>query len=146
MATLGVDSVFAYGVVSNINAAALVTFSWFTFSKAAGVSPLAPGQWPKFFATYTGIYLTVGNLLRPLRFAAAASLTPVYGGLVSWLQARLPLKDKPKLNRTLAILVLSLLVNTTGTCALIAAGAWLAGLVTGVPALPVGWRWPGARV
>ena len=42
LASLGVDAVLTYGVVSNVNAACLVSFAWFSFSKAAGLEPTAP--------------------------------------------------------------------------------------------------------
>ena len=41
---------------------------------------------------YPGLlYATLGTVLRPVRFGWAVSLTPVYGAVVRWLQARLPL-------------------------------------------------------
>ena len=49
--TLGVDAFFTYGVVSNINAGFTVALAWGTFSKASGLSPLAPGQWKAFLVT-----------------------------------------------------------------------------------------------
>lgn len=144
LAKLGVDAVLTYGVVSNVNAALLVSFSWLSFSRLNGLSPLVPGQWPKFFATYLTIYATVGTVLRPLRLAAAVSLTPIYGRAVRWVQTRVKLfqATRPALNRTIAVVLLTLLGNICGTCALIACGCWLAGVVTGVPAVPAGWRPP----
>ena len=41
----GVDAVFTYGVVSNINVGFSVALAWGTFSKSSGLSPLVPGQW-----------------------------------------------------------------------------------------------------
>jgi len=62
--------------------------------------------------------------------------------VIKRLQASLPFGEtRPKLNRTLAILLFSVFGNTFCTLALIAAGVWVAGLLAGVPALP-----PGARV
>ena len=143
LAKLGVDAFLTYGVCSNVNAALLVSFAWGTFSKASGFSPLAAGQWPRFLATYVALYATVGTVLRPLRLAAAMSLTPYYGKVVQFMQARLPFRaTRPRLNRTLAVVILSLFVNTTCTCLLIAFGVWFAGFVSGVPAFPPGWVWP----
>jgi len=135
-----------YGVVSNVNAALLVSFVWGSFSKAYGISPLSPGAWQKFLPFYFGIYATLGTVLRPLRLAAAVSLTPVYAGVIRWVQDRLPLyrTSNPKLNRTIAVVLVSLIGNTLGTCAITAGGVQLAGFLTGVPAFPPGWRWPGA--
>ncbi len=139
--TLGVDAFFTYGVVSNMNAGLTVALAWGTFSKASGLSPLAPGQLKGFFATYTALYLSLGSILRPFRMAAAVTLTPVYGNAVSSIRDRLPYRDsRPKLNRTLALVLISLLLNVVGTLTLMGGGAYLAGLVTGVPAFPPGTR------
>ena len=87
------------------------------------------------------LYLSLGTLLRPFRMALAVTLTPVYGRFVARIRSRLPFSEsRPKLNRTLAVVVVSLLVNVAGTFGLIAFGAWLAGLATGVPAFPPGWK------
>ena len=142
LAALGVDAFLTYGVVSNINAGLLISFAWLTFSKASGFSPLAPGQWPRFGTTYFALYATLGTVLRPLRLAAAISLTPTYGRAISWVQARMPFGCRPKLNRTIAVVILTIFGNMGGTCLLIVCGVWLAGLFTGVPALPVGWVSP----
>ena len=140
---LGVDAFFTYGVVSNINAGITVALAWGTFSRTTGLSPLAPGMWPKFGATYFAIYLSLGSLLRPVRLAASVGLTPVYSKTVARIQDALPFRTtRPKLNRTLALLVMSLGFNTVGTCSLIALGVYVAGVVTGVPAVPPGWRPP----
>ena len=133
----------ADGVVSNINAAFTVALAWGTFSKASGLSPLAPGQWSKFLATYVGIYATLGSLLRPFRFALAVGATPLYTKVITGVRDALPFrKTRPALNRTLALVLVSLFLNAAGTCGIIALGCWGAGVVTGVPAFPPGWRRP----
>jgi len=133
-------------VVSNLNAGITIALAWGAFSQGSGMSPLAPGQWKGFLTTYTAIYLSLGTILRPVRMALAVSLTPLYGRGVAALRASLPFREtRPKLNRTIALVLISLVFNTMGTCAVIALGAWLAGLVTGVPAFPPGYTftWPG---
>ena len=45
---------------------------------------------------------------------------------------------------SVALLLISLLGNGVGTCALIGGGVWVAGLVTGVPAFPPGFVLPWA--
>ena len=133
----------ADGVVSNINAAFTVALAWGTFSKASGLSPLAPGQWSKFLATYVGIYATLGSLLRPFRFALAVGATPLYTKVITGVRDALPFrKTRPALNRTLALVLVSLFLNAAGTCGIIAVGCWGAGVVTGVPAFPPGWKRP----
>lgn len=136
---LGVDAFFTYGLVSNLNAGLTISVAWFTFCKSAGLSPLAPGQWPKFLALYAGIYLSFGTLTRPFRMAFSVSLTPLFGRAIRRLQSSLPFAvTNPQLNRTLALVTMSVLGNTVCTCLLIAAGVLLAGFVTGVPVLPPG--------
>ena len=92
---------------------------------------------PEFVVTYTGIYATLGSILRPFRFALAVSCTPLYSSFISKTRDNLPFRTtRPRLNRTLALISISLLLNVAGTCGVIALGVWIAGLVTGVPAFP----------
>jgi len=145
LAKSGVDAFFTYGVVSNLNAALTLSLAWGAFSRASGLSPLVPGQWKSFLAVYVGIYATVGTIMRPFRFALAMGLTPVYSKMILLVRGKLPFyTSNPKLNRSLALLLISLLGNGVGTCALIGGGVWVAGLVTGVPAFPPGFVLPWA--
>lgn len=138
---LGVDAFFTYGCVSNLNAAVTVAIAWGAFSRASGLSPLAPNQWKPYLATYGAIYLTLGSLLRPFRIATAIGLTPGYSMIVKNLREKLPFTtSRPRLNRFLAVFIISILVNTAGTCLLCAGGACFAGFVTGVPAVPPGYK------
>jgi hypothetical protein len=137
---LGIDCFFTYGVVSNINVGFLVSIAWITFSKASGLSPLAPGQWKGFVGTYGALYLSLGSILRPVRFAVAVGATPLYSAFVGRIRGGLPFREsRPKLNRFLAIFLASLLLNFAGTMGLIFLGVSFAGLVTGVPPFPPGW-------
>lgn len=141
--TLGVDAFFTYGVVSNINAGFTVALAWSTFSKASGFSPLAAGQWKPFLATYFAIYATLGSILRPFRFALAVTATPLYTRFVKGIRDRLPFREtKPRLNRTLALVFVSMLLNVVGTSAIIFFGISIAGLISGVPPFPPGWSAP----
>jgi len=134
---LGVDAFFTYGIVSNVNAGLTVALAWGTFSKASGLSPLAPGQWKSFMITYAGIYATLGTVLRPFRFALAVSCTPLYSRVIASLRERLPYRTtRPALNRTLALVVVSLFFNVVGTFAIIGLGIWVSSLFTGVPPIP----------
>jgi len=143
---LGVDAVFMYGVLSNFNVAMLATLSWFVASQATGLSPLAPGQWKYFVGTYVGFYGSLGFIIRPFRVALTFSTTPLYSLFVERVRRFLPLRSKfPKLNRTLAIVFVSILLNVAGTFGLIALGASFAGLLAGVPAVPPGWSYSDWR-
>lgn len=146
LAKSGVDAFFTYGVVSNLNAAITLSLAWATFSRASGLSPLAAGQWKKFLAVYVGVYATFGTVTRPFRFAAAISLTPIYSRLIMRVRGKLPFRDSnPKLNRTLALVIISLFGNVTGTCLIFGLGIVIAGFVTGVPPFPPGWSFAAAK-
>lgn len=137
--TLGIDAFFTYGVVSNLNVALLTAIAWTTFSTTTGLSPLAPGQWKGFVATYGALYISLGSIMRPFRMAFAVTATPVYTAFVTRIRSGLPFAESnPKLNRTLALIVVSLVFNMAGTFLLIAGGAWVAGQISGVPPLPPG--------
>ena len=139
----GVDAVFTYGVVSNINVGFTVALAWGTFSKSSGLSPLVPGQWKPFLATYLAIYATLGTLLRPVRLAIAVGATPIYSNFVLRVRDLLPFrKSRPALNRSLALFMVSGVLNVCGTSGIIFFGAWIAGVVSGVPAFPPGWKSP----
>ena len=65
---LGVDAIFTYGVLSNVNVAMLMTLSWFVASRATGLSPLAPAQWKYLISTYVGFYAYASVWVKPMRF------------------------------------------------------------------------------
>jgi len=147
LSKLGIDAFFCYGLVSNLNAGLTISVAWLTFCQSTGLSPLAPGQWPKFLAIYATIYATFGTVTRPFRMAGSVAVTPLFSRGIKRLQARLPFGEtRPKLNRTLAIVIVSIIGNIVCTFLLIGAGIWLAGLVSGVPAFPPGARLPFSRV
>ena len=73
-------------------------------------------------------------------------MTPAYTRFVGRVRDRLPFRTKrPALNRTLAIVLVSLLLNAAGTCGIIFLGISFAGLVTGVQPFPPGWSLRGGR-
>ena len=139
--TLGVDFVFTYGVVSNFNVAFTAALAWASFSRATGLSPLAPGQFKGFVAAYGAIYISLGTILRPVRMALAVSVTPLYSKAIAAVRSSLPFREsRPQLNRTLALVMLSLLLNVFATGVLTFLGASIASLVTGVPMFPPGFQ------
>merc|ERR1711972_1100279 len=94
------------GFMSNLNVGLTVALAWHAFTAASGLSPLAPGQWSKFGATYAGIYLSLGTILRPFRIALSVGLTPWYSGMFKKLQRRMPFYTKrPRLARTSAMII-----------------------------------------
>lgn len=109
LASAGASLTLSYGFVSNVNAFTLLMVAWFSFFKTTGLSPLAPGQWPKYLAVYAALYATIGNLLRPLRIAAAAAIAPVFEKLVSFFQRKFGLTRPWAFGATVFI------VNVCGT-------------------------------
>lgn len=82
---LGVGAVLSYGFVSNVTYGGGMAVSWIAFLKQKGLSPLMPGQWKAFLAFYAGFW-TLQNFVRPLRFALAVSLAPVFDGIINSIQ------------------------------------------------------------
>lgn len=146
LGALGANAFFTYGVVSNLNAGATISLAWYTFCSTRGLSPLAPGQWSKFLIVYTGIYATLGTILRPFRMALAVTCTPIFDRTIVGLQKRLPYRtSRPRLNRTLALVLFTLVGNVLMTSGVIGAGCWLGSALSGVPAFPPGWVNPLRR-
>ena len=77
--------------------------------------------------------------------AIAVGATPLYTKAITKVRSKLPFKRHgQKLNRTLALILLSLLTNVIGTTLVIGFGAWLSGVITGVPAFPPAARYPSS--
>lgn len=109
LASAGASTVLSYGFVSNVNAFTLLMIAWYSFVTSTGLSPMAPGQWPKYLVLYGTLYATVGNLLRPARIALAATLAPVFERVVTWFQKRF------NLGRPWAFAATVFAVNVCGT-------------------------------
>ena len=127
---LGLGALLSYGFVSNINAITIVIISWVTTGRTTGLSPLATGNWKVFVATYTALYLSFGNLLRPLRISISIAISPFFKALVD------KIKHTFKVAQPVAIGITVFLVNVCGTLSYLIGGVWLASLICRVPLLP----------
>mmetsp|Transcript_10688 Transcript_10688/g.34193 ORF Transcript_10688/g.34193 Transcript_10688/m.34193 type:complete len:232 (-) Transcript_10688:277-972(-) len=117
LASMGMTSFFAYGIVSNFNSVLLIAFTWASFRRAnPTLSPLSdtalllnPGTWfplkKAFMALYVGIYATVGSVMRPFRFGLAIAITPKLDSIYKGLQSRL------RVSKAVAIFLVTLVVN-----------------------------------
>ena len=148
-AALGIDFTFAYGLVSNVNMGLTVAAAWFVFCRTTALSPLSPGQWNKYLATYGTIYATFGFALRPARIALGVGCTPYFAKMIQALQRRLPFySSRPRLNRGIALWSFAIIGNTAFTAAVIVLAVRLASILTRVPIFPPDWvlfgRGPGA--
>jgi hypothetical protein len=84
---LGLGAVCSYGFVSNVTYGGGMAVAWIYFVKHKGLSPLMPGQWKAFLAYYAGFW-TIQNFVRPLRFALAVAMAPVFDGFMNFVQNR----------------------------------------------------------
>lgn len=126
LAKMGLSALLSYGFVSNMSYCVSVGLAWFGFSKKTGLSPLAPGQWPKFLAVYAGFYV-INNIVRPIRLAISIGVTPYFDKAVATIQR------KTGFNKTLSIGIVVFLANICGTTSLMAFSVWIASLAAGVP-------------
>ena len=137
LSKLGVDFLFTYGVVSNLNVALTASLAFAAFATKNGRSPLAAGAKAGFLVEYAIIYATLGTLLRPVRMALAVSATPLYSRAVGKLRSSLPFyESRPKLNRTIALFLMSVLLNVFASGLLAAFGCYIASIITGVSFFP----------
>ena len=98
---------------------------------------LAAGAKAGFLVEYAIIYATLGTLLRPVRMALAVSATPLYSRAVGKLRSSLPFyESRPKLNRTIALFLMSVLLNVFASGLLAAFGCYIASIITGVSFFP----------
>jgi len=130
LASLGASVLLSYGFVSNVNACTLVTIAWVICGTTTGLSPLAAGNWKAFLGIYGGLYLSFGNLLRPIRASIAIAISPLFEKFVNFLQKRL------KVGRRAAFGVTVLLVNVIGSITYFALAIMGACLVFRAPLLP----------
>eukprot|EP00587_Corethron_hystrix_P007946 CAMPEP_0113314864 /NCGR_PEP_ID=MMETSP0010_2-20120614/10752_1 /TAXON_ID=216773 ORGANISM="Corethron hystrix, Strain 308" /NCGR_SAMPLE_ID=MMETSP0010_2 /ASSEMBLY_ACC=CAM_ASM_000155 /LENGTH=322 /DNA_ID=CAMNT_0000171231 /DNA_START=156 /DNA_END=1127 /DNA_ORIENTATION=- /assembly_acc=CAM_ASM_000155 len=123
---MGLNVFLSYGWVSNMGYSISVSLAWFIFSKRTGLSPLAPGQWPKFLAVYAGFF-ALNNVIRPLRFAISVGVSKYFDTAIIKIQ------EKTKWSKPVAIGLLVFLVNVCGTFAAMFTGIFLASVFSGVP-------------
>lgn len=127
---LGLGALLSYGFISNVNAITIVIISWVTTGRTTGLSPLAAGNWKVFIGTYTALYLSFGNMLRPLRISVSVAISPFFKKLVDKIKATF------KVSQAVAVGITVFLVNVCGTLSYLFGGVWLASLVFRVPLLP----------
>ncbi|KAL3936237.1 MAG: hypothetical protein SGARI_002643 [Bacillariaceae sp.] len=107
----GLSVVLSYGFVSNMSYCVSVTAAWYIFCKRTMLSPLAPGQWPKFLAVYSGFWV-FNNIVRPIRFAMSVAISTQFDKVVQFIQ------DKFRVNKSAAIGLTVFLANIVGTTTL----------------------------
>mmetsp|Transcript_44892 Transcript_44892/g.103853 ORF Transcript_44892/g.103853 Transcript_44892/m.103853 type:complete len:266 (-) Transcript_44892:164-961(-) len=123
---MGVMVMLSYGFISNVNAMALILIATFRAISVTGCSPFtSPASFRQFGITYAGLYL-VSNIVRPARIAMAVALQPMFEGFVTRVEKTLSCK------RGRAIVVVVIIANVFGTCALLAGGLFGISVVTGV--------------
>lgn len=126
MAKLGLSMVLSYGFVSNVSGCICMSVCWFVYSSKFGVSPLAPGQWPKFLAFYAGFFAFL-NVIRPARFALSVALNTYFDRMIAFVQ------KKFDCSRGRATFLVGFFFNFCGSCAIFGAGVSIASALSGVP-------------
>lgn len=129
LAKMGLSTLLSYGFVSNMFMGACVSFSWYTFSRKTGLSPLAPNQWKGFLGTYAAFYV-VNNFLRPLRVAASIAISKYFDDAITLIQ------NKMNCPRAAAIGLVVFLANVVGTLTVMGGGIFIASTLAGVPLFP----------
>ena len=125
----GLSVVLSYGFVSNMSYCVSVSVAWYIFCKRTLLSPLAPGQWPKFLAVYSGFWV-FNNIVRPVRFALSVAISTQFDKVVQFIQ------DKARVNKSVAIGLTVFFANVVGTTVLMCLGISLAASLAGVPIRP----------
>lgn len=129
MAEYGLGAFAAYGILSNLNAGVLLTIAWLAVVKqTGGMTPLDPGQWPRFLAVYAGLYITT-NLLRPVRLTLALTAAPLINRALDGLQRGL------RISKGAAFVLLLLCIAVTSLAGITTAIAVCGGFPNGLPRL-----------
>lgn len=123
---MGMSVLLSYGFVSNMSYCVSVSLAWYGFTKKTGLSPLAPGQWPKFLAVYAGFYI-FNNIIRPLRITLSVYVASYFDNIVKSVQKRL------NCSKGVAVGAVVFLFNVCGTLTLMSAGITFASILSGVP-------------
>lgn len=126
LAKAGLSVMLSYGWVSTSSAAILWSAAWYIHCKRTQLSPLAQGQWKPFLAVYAGFWV-FNNIIRPLRFALALSLSRFFDGVILAIQNRF------NVSKQRAIGLAIFLFNVVGTTCFFALGILTASVASGVP-------------
>lgn len=126
----GLSVVLSYGFVSNMSYCVSVSVAWYIFCKRTMLSPLSPGQWPKFLAVYSGFWV-FNNIVRPIRFGLSVAISTQFDKVVQFIQ------DKFRVNKSVAIGLTVFFANVVGTTTLMCLGISVAASLAGVPIRPV---------
>jgi hypothetical protein len=125
----GLSVVLSYGFVSNMSYCVSVSAAWYIFCKRTMLSPLAPGQWPKFLAVYSGFWV-FNNIVRPIRFGLSMAISTQFDKIVQSIQNRF------RVNKSVAIGLTVFFANIVGTITLMCLGISIAASLAGVPIRP----------
>ena len=97
-----------------------------TCIQKTGLSPLAPGQWKPFLGVYAGFYV-FNNIVRPIRLAIAAAISPKFEQVVKSIQ------DRFGVAKSVAVTMTVVIANVFGTLLAMSGGIALASIFSGVP-------------
>eukprot|EP00877_Chromochloris_zofingiensis_P006762 jgi/Chrzof1/2339/Cz11g11160.t1 len=130
LAEYGLGAFAAYGIISNLNAAVLMTIAWMTIVKQTGMTPLAAGQWPKFLGIYAGLWVGA-SFMRPIRLSLALAAAPVFNKFMDATQTRLGV------NKAVAFSILLAMIAVSSVCLIL-------GIIVVCGGFPSGLPWQGS--
>eukprot|EP00878_Enallax_costatus_P015969 GHUV01016744.1.p1 GENE.GHUV01016744.1~~GHUV01016744.1.p1 ORF type:complete len:260 (+),score=54.31 GHUV01016744.1:186-965(+) len=120
----GVGAFLSYITVSNAVSVFMLSSAWLLFTKTVGMTPLAPGQWPKFLMFYGGAY-AMQHITRPLKLAIGLAGTSIGTAAIHKVAQLFGISDTAALVVLLAVEVV-LLLSCLGCAALYAQSLALA--------------------
>lgn len=82
----GPGAFLSYITTSNILSVVMLSTAWVLYTKTTGITPLGPGQWPRFLVFYAGAY-AMQHLARPLKLAVGLAGAPVGSAAVDKLSS-----------------------------------------------------------
>lgn len=84
LAKYGLGTVYVYFAFSSFASTAGLGLTWIAYYHKTSLSPLGPGQWPKFLTFYAGLW-TLQQLSRPAKLAVAIAMAPAADRLLNSL-------------------------------------------------------------
>lgn len=130
---LGAILVLAYNFVSNVMAGIVFAAAWARTCASSGVSPLAPGMWPKFLEIKATLDIIFGGPCLPVRAIITIPWFFCYRRFVVSLASNSPMRERyPIINRCMSVLLSYLVANIAlvggGTLLMIKMVSWRTGL------------------
>jgi hypothetical protein len=103
-----------------------MTIAWLSVVKSTGLTPIDPGQWPKFLGIYAGLWVGA-SFMRPFRLSLALAAAPAFNG---FLQAT---QDRLSVNKGVAFGIMLAMIAATSTVLIFGTIFLCGGFPNGLP-------------